>query len=415
MINQLLHNILIGSLVSSMLVIFLISFRKIIIKNIGAIWNYYAWFTIFVPWVAIWLPWNFLSSTNLKVSTFIQPLSRTLLDTPHQFTIFLPTIFIFIWLSGVIICLIHILFNHLTFVSKLEKNSRSMKIKEQDIITRLLTNNQKKYLSRIHISEVIESPMICHFLKEKIYLPTNFFDKYSSTEQKYVMQHEFVHIKRYDLTMNVVMCILCCFNWFNPIMFYAYRHFRNAQELSCDALVSQTLPSYEKKEYGYALLKTVINQSTKFPVMSCGWNTQKQLKERCQMLKFHHLKPIKTFLGIGLLTAIICTAIAAPKLGEHKMQFITSKITFAANIIQPADEKGNMLIGNVQLSVENKVNITANKVLVKYADKSKHAVAEFTIYGEGVLTEGEHSMRFINGTFNPNTYQLYAEKIDRIS
>jgi len=414
MINQLIYNVQVASLVSSTIAVLLILFRKIIIKNIGATWNYHIWFTIFIPWIAIWLPWNFLSSTDLKISTIIQPLSSHLLNTSGQFNISLPKIFLVVWLSGIIICLIHILLNHFQFVSKLKANSRSIKLEELEAIKKVLANSQKKYLSIIYLSTAIESPMLCHLIKSKIYIPNNFFENYSTTEQKYVVQHELVHFQRRDLFTNAAMLVLCCFNWFNPIMFFAYRYFRNAQELSCDAVISQRLSLNEKKEYGYALLKTVINQYSQLPVMSCGWNTQKQLKERCQMLKFHHLKPIKSFLGVGLLMATICTAIAAPNLEKHELQSATSKIMFSANMIQPADGKGNMLNGNVQLSIGNRINISADKVLVTYADEKQHEVAEFTIYGQGTLAEGDHSMRFMNGTFNP-TYQLSAEKIDRTS
>lgn len=132
------------------------------------------------------------------------------------------------------------------------------------------------------------------------------------------------------------------------------------------------------------------------------------------MLKFHYLKPIKAFLGVGLLTATICTAIAASNLEKHEIHSATSKITFAANMIQPVDGKVNMLNGNVQLSIGNRIKLSADKVLVKYADEGQLEVAEFTIYVKGTLTEGDHSMQFVNSTFNPNTSQLSAEKIDRI-
>lgn len=131
------------------------------------------------------------------------------------------------------------------------------------------------------------------------------------------------------------------------------------------------------------------------------------------MFKFHHLKTIKVFLGIGLLiTATICAAITTPHFEKYKFQPTTSKIIFKANKIQPSsDGKENMLNGNVQLIIGDSIKISADNVLVKYADGGKNAVAEFIIYGKGTLTDGKHLMQFVNGTFNPNTSQLTAQKI----
>jgi lipopolysaccharide export system protein LptA len=122
-------------------------------------------------------------------------------------------------------------------------------------------------------------------------------------------------------------------------------------------------------------------------------------------------KQIKAALGIGLLIATIGTTMAAPNLGKHVLQSSPSEITFAANMIQSTDGKENMLNGNVKLSIGSRIKISADKVLVKYAEEGQHEIAEFIIYGKGTLTEGDHSMQFVNGTFNPNTSQLSAETI----
>lgn len=129
------------------------------------------------------------------------------------------------------------------------------------------------------------------------------------------------------------------------------------------------------------------------------------------MFKFRHLKS-KTFLGASLLVAGVCTAVAAPNLEKGELQSVTSKILFSANKIESASNtQSTILKGNVYLLVSNKITISAEKVLVNYTDKNQHNVAEFIIYGKGTLDEGNHSLQFVNGTFNPNNLQLSAEQI----
>lgn len=417
MISQLIYNILVMSVVSSALIILFVSLRKIIIQYIGARWNYYLWFTVFIPCFAIWLPWS-SPVTSPSITTTIQPLGMHIASayTPFHLSL-LSKMAVSVWLAGIAFCILYILFKHFQFTLVLKHKSRSMTARESEATKQILMPAQHSYVSRIRFSTAIQSPILCHLVKSRIYLPDHFFQNYTQTEQKYVLQHELVHLKRRDLLANAAMLVLGCLNWFNPIMYFAYRHFRNAQELSCDAVVSEKLSASEKKEYGYALLKTVINQSTPLPAMNCGWNTQTQLKERCQMLKFHGLKPMKVILGMGLFAATLCTAIAAPILEKHEFKNASSEIQFSANKMQTTlDGKGNMLNGRVQLSIDgNRIKIYADNVFVKYADNESNEVAEFIIYGKGLLEEGNHSLQFVNGTFNPTTDELSSEQIKRLN
>lgn len=414
MISQLMHNILLASLSSGLLVILFIFLRKIIVRNIGATWNYYLWFAVFIPWFSIWIPLHSLSSRSKVNFNIIHKSLATLSTAATQIHLSLPDIFVTVWLSGLLFCSLYILFKHLKFILLLKKNSRLIMFQEQKMLKEILIPHQYKYLSRIYLSTAVSSPLLCHVIKPKIYLPNNFFHDYTGQEQKYVLQHECTHLRRYDLLSNMAMISLSCVNWFNPIMLFAYRYFLNAQELSCDAVISQRLSSLEKKTYGYALLKTVINQSFQTPIMSCSWNTRSQLKERCQMLQFHHSKPIKAFLGIAMLITVTCVAIAAPNIENQNIQ-ITTGITFLANnVYQTPDGHESILNGNVLIKVGDWIKISADKAYVTYLPGKKHAVNEFIIDGKGLFDDGNHITQFTNGVFDPNTLHLSGEEIKRL-
>ena len=158
--------------------------------------------------------------------------------------------------------------------------------------------------------------MICHVINSRIYLPENFFSRYDANEKSYVLHHECIHFQRCDLLTNVGMIILLCLNWFNPFLLYSYKYFRGAQELSCDALLSQQYSMFDSKAYGYALLKTAVSQSSQSS-LSCPWNSGSQLKERCLAMKFHQSNPIKNLIGTLLLVISSGIALAAPSLESH--------------------------------------------------------------------------------------------------
>jgi len=387
MTDQLMHGIVGASLCSTGLAIVFITTRKILARYIGSRWNYYMWFSVFIPWAAIWIsfyPWTI--AAVLIIYTLVKPIiSPVLIYTPigskifyiitngSNYSMILSKLCFLLWITGTLTCLSYIILRHFQFVKVLRKYSRPMTLHEKEVINESLTSSQQRNISRIYLSKSVSSPMICHIIHSKIYLPDNFFQNYTLPEQKYVLQHEFFHFKRRDLLANSLMLLLCCINWFNPIMFFVYRYFRNSQELSCDAMVSKQFTWLEKKAYGYALVKTVINQSSETSSVSCWWNTGIELKERCQMLKFNHSKPMKALIGGFILISTIFTTIAAVSLENCDALFAYS--AFSAN-------KSDFVI-----KIFNNTDITQP---LHYAIKSKNQELI-----EGQLTKGDDYGEFI--------------------
>jgi len=85
MITQLIHGVFAASLCSTALAIFFISTRKIIVRYVGATWNYYIWFSVFIPWVAIWVPFYFWTvPAVLTIYTLIKPILSPVLIHHHE-------------------------------------------------------------------------------------------------------------------------------------------------------------------------------------------------------------------------------------------------------------------------------------------------------------------------------------------
>lgn len=314
MINEFIYHVCLASLCSSFFVGSLIISRQQLLKHIGASWYYYLWFSIFIPWAAVWIP--FKISTNIDSSIGMNYLSTEINTQINNLTIQskLSVIYIFltIWLIGVALSSIYFLFIHLKYIYLLRKNSISITDYQQEIINTAIVNKKLMPISGVYISTIVSSPMVCHPFSPKIYLPVNFFKNYTPSEQRHVLQHECIHYQRCDLIANAAMLILLCMNWFNPLILYSYRYFRFAQELSCDAVLVLKLSAADKKSYGYALMKSVFDNTTHRAGVECWWNDGAQLKERCIMLKSHTSSPTMNFLGMISLFSITTISFAAP-------------------------------------------------------------------------------------------------------
>src|SRR5579862_4076042 len=272
MINQ-ICNIFFASLSSSIFFILLLIFKNKILQHIGARWYYYLWFTLFIPWISIWLPLDFslANSPRINIAPLIKYIDSFVVDFYLRYQYWPIKLVSYFWLTGASLALLYISYSHLKFVLNLKKESVPLTLNQQKIMKASLKNKNLIPLSRIYITPLLNSPMICHIIHSRIYLPDNFFSRYNANEKSYVLHHECIHFQRCDLLSNISMIILLCLNWFNPLLLYSYRYFRGAQELSCDALLSQQYSMFDSKAYAYALLKTAVNQSSQSS-LTCPWN-----------------------------------------------------------------------------------------------------------------------------------------------
>lgn len=338
MINQ-ICNIFFASLNSTIFFLILLIFKRKILLHVGARWYYYLWFTLFIPWITILLPLDFslVNSPHVNITSLIKHIDLFIFDFFMRFQYSPITLVMYFWFTGVLLSLLYISYNHILFILNLKKKSTQLTLSQQKIIKDSLKNKNLIPLSRIYLTPLVNSPLICQVINSRIYLPENFFSRYDANEKSYVLHHECIHFQRCDLLTNVGMIILLCLNWFNPFFLYAYRNFRSAQELSCDALLSQQYSMFDSKTYSYALLKTAISQSSQSS-LSCPWNSGSYLKERCLAMKFHQTNPVKNLIGILLLAIALSVALTAPSLESHMFfedlrisNFSNKKFTAIAN------------------------------------------------------------------------------------
>jgi len=85
-------------------------------------------------------------------------------------------------------------------------------------------------------NDEIRSPMTWGILWPKIIVPTA-SQNWSEEEKRYVLLHEFAHIKRMDLIFQFVANLVCTIQWFNPLAWFSYKRMINECEHACDNYV----------------------------------------------------------------------------------------------------------------------------------------------------------------------------------
>lgn len=84
----------------------------------------------------------------------------------------------------------------------------------------------------------------------RIYLPAGLFGE----ETRYILAHEYTHLRRGDPFIKPLAWLVCCVHWFNPLVWAAFALLGKDIECACDEAVLRALGPSAKKGYCAALL-----------------------------------------------------------------------------------------------------------------------------------------------------------------
>ncbi len=112
-----------------------------------------------------------------------------------------------------------------------------------------------RHAPEVWIAPCISSPAVTGLLRPTLLLPERFDHSFTLAEVRLILQHELMHLKRRDLPVNALLCVLMALHWFNPLLWLAFIKVRADREAACDAQVLHKAPHSRRIEYGHALLK----------------------------------------------------------------------------------------------------------------------------------------------------------------
>jgi len=189
--------------------------------------------------------------------------------------------------------------SHLHFVTKIK-------------LTRVALSQQQFRLPKnlaVYQSEQAFSPMLVGLFRQKLIIPANFYEIYSSTQQALIIEHEICHFDRNDIYWNLIALSCVALFWFHPLVWLAYFSFRRDQELSCDQTVLARKQIKSRINYSKALLVAAENA----PPLAFAQLSFKKYGDK--HLMFERIKNIKTNkqatkLGLAMVVATSVTVLS---------------------------------------------------------------------------------------------------------
>ncbi len=125
----------------------------------------------------------------------------------------------------------------------------------------------------------LKTPIAYGVARPRIVVPRGYLN--SQIDWTMALEHEYVHVRRFDSLFRTLFLIVCCFYWFNPIVWIAFRAFQRDQELACDEAVVDRFGFDSRERYAHALLDAAAASLTAlmpFPAFKSSGSLSERIK-----------------------------------------------------------------------------------------------------------------------------------------
>lgn len=159
---------------------------------------------------------------------------------------------------------------------------------------------------------------------------------------KYIILHEYCHLKHMDALWGIVKCIIKTFLWFNPFIWLASRYEEYDCELACDEAVIQISGKDGIQHYGNTLLYIALKQAknNRNIIISAIGGKKNMLKERILYIisKKKNKKTVAVMAALAICTmSVALFVLFTDKPGAGAME--NNKILSGLNTVPGTDNK----------------------------------------------------------------------------
>jgi len=199
-----------------------------------------------------------------------------------------------LWLAGAGLLGLYLIVTNQRFKKEI---SDAFPIENPFIIQWLGQHPLKRNIS-IKVSDKITSPLTYGVLKPVILLPKG-INKLNETQLRYILAHEYMHIRRFDCLFKGMLTLSLCLHWFNPFVWLMYILANRDIELSCDEAVLTGLDEAEISNYALTLIVMAEHQMR--PTLIHSYFSQNGIEERIKVMMMKKKSKIASIVAVLLV------------------------------------------------------------------------------------------------------------------
>lgn len=203
-----------------------------------------------------------------------------------------------LWLAGVL--LVFVVFA-VAYVRSYLQFRESVPVQTPFIDRWLLSHPLRRSIS-IRQLDRISAPLTYGIFRPVILLPKN-TDWENELQLSYVLEHEFVHICRFDGLFKLVLAAAVCIHWCNPFVWVMLILANRDIELSCDAAVLRRMAGENRRAYALTLLSLEAHKSG-LPALYSSFS-KNAIEERVRSIMKHKKSTVLISLAAVALVACV--------------------------------------------------------------------------------------------------------------
>ena len=197
------------------------------------------------------LPVNFPFTYSIYIKDFVRPVMDVLSASIADTSLMVFDCLYGIWAIGAVIQLCRFLKAKKVYTDRI----REFIITKKSSYAYLYDFVQKHSPKPIKIAVVPMpiSPSITGIFEPVLILPE--VDDFSQKELTYIFDHELYHYKKHDLILLLLIDIVCCIHWWNPLVYVLKKWFCLAMEITNDQAIMQGRDSTDRLDYASLIIK----------------------------------------------------------------------------------------------------------------------------------------------------------------
>ena len=218
------------------------------------------------------------------------------------------------WCIGAALCVVFFAMVYLRWFLRFRK-ARSV---QNRVVGQWLQEHRLKRPISIRQSDRIDTPLTYGIFRPVILMPED-TDWKDIERLQYILQHEYVHICRFDTVTKMICALAVSVHWFNPFVWVMYLLLNRDLELSCDERVVRRFGIGSRKTYANVLISMEAKRSGLMPFYN---NFSKNaIEERItSIMKIKKTSIFATFIAVVLIaciTAACATSAAKQEDGKN--------------------------------------------------------------------------------------------------
>ncbi|NMA26013.1 MAG: peptidoglycan DD-metalloendopeptidase family protein, partial [Clostridiales bacterium] len=213
---------------------------------------------------------------------------------------------LWLWLGGVCACALFFTAGYI----RCRREFKTALPVENDAVTAWRRAHPLQRPVQIRQSDKLGAPLTYGVFRPVVLVPKT-TDWKDEGKLRYLLAHEYVHIRRFDTLIKLLFTAAVCVHWFNPLVWVMFLLVNRDIELACDEAVLRESEGGTKSDYAMTLIGLEEKKTLLTPL--CNSFSKNAIEERIKAVMKSRKYTIPAILAAVVIAAAVTLVFATSK------------------------------------------------------------------------------------------------------